>query len=139
MASSTNNTLYSSTPIRAVAQLTTANPNRDGTGVLVLLTSAGGSIGERVDWIHFAALGTTTAGMIRLFQKTATGVYTLLLEIPVPAVTASGTDPAWSYDYFPAQPTMSAPSPLTLIPTDALYVSTEKGEPFAVTAFGGTL
>jgi hypothetical protein len=50
--------------------------------------------GDRVDDITFKALVSTTAGMVRLFLHDGTSSR-LLREIPVQAVTASGTVSTW--------------------------------------------
>lgn len=85
---------YAATPRAAAAQVSTANTNRDGTGTIVTVLTAG-SNGSRVDDITVTATGTTTAGMVRLFVND--GVNTRLwLEIPVSAITPSGTVQAFT-------------------------------------------
>lgn len=82
---------YASVPVAAVAVLSTANTNRDGTGTLVTILS-GGTSGTRVDDIRISATGTTTAGMIRFYLSLDGGTTSrLLFEVPVSAVTPSGT------------------------------------------------
>jgi hypothetical protein len=49
------------------ASLTTANPNRDGTGTLVPLAPGAAAPGSRIDKIRIQAAGTTTVGVIRYF------------------------------------------------------------------------
>jgi hypothetical protein len=91
MASTGN---YASTPRTGVVVIDTANTARDGTGTLgtVLLAPASGS---RIDGLDIQAVGTTTAGMVRLFVHNGTTAF-LLTEIPVIAVTPGAAIPAWS-------------------------------------------
>jgi len=85
---------YASTVKTAVAQISTANTARDGTGTLVTLFTAGAS-GSRVDDLTISATGTTTAGMLRLFVHDGTSAF-LLRELPVSAVTPSATVAAFT-------------------------------------------
>lgn len=71
----------------------TANTNRDGTGTLSTILTAGAS-GTRVERIKWKATGTTTAGMIRLYAYDGSNAR-LIEEIPVTAITPSGTVEAW--------------------------------------------
>lgn len=80
---------YAATPRSAVAQVSTANTNRDGTGTIATVLTAG-SNGSRVDDIWIVAAGTTTAGVIRLFVNDGTNTR-LWREIIVPAITPSTT------------------------------------------------
>lgn len=91
MASNAN---YAATPKTAVAQLSAANTNRDGTGTIVTVLTAG-TAGSRVDDIVITATGTTTAGMIRLFLHDGTNAR-LFREVPVTAITPSGTVQAFT-------------------------------------------
>lgn len=90
MASNGN---YAATPLANGARISTANTARDGTGTLGTVLQAGAT-GARVDSINIAATGTTTAGMVRLFVNNGTTTF-LLTEIPVSAITPSGTVPAF--------------------------------------------
>lgn len=85
---------YASTPRAAVGQVSTANTNRDGTGTIVTVFTAGAS-GSRIDDIVVTATGTTTAGMVRLFVHDGTNAR-LWQEVPVTAVTPSGTVAAFT-------------------------------------------
>lgn len=80
---------YAATPKTAVAQVTTANTARDGTGTLATVFTAGAS-GSRIDDIAIIATGTTTAGMIRLFLHDGTNSR-LWREVAVSAITPSAT------------------------------------------------
>lgn len=91
MASNAN---YAATPKSAVAQISAANTNRDGTGTIVTVLSAGTS-GSRIDDIVITATGTTTAGMVRLFLHDGTNAR-LFREVPVTAITPSGTVQAFT-------------------------------------------
>lgn len=85
------NANYASVPRAAAAVLSAANTNRDGTGTIVTILS-GGASGTRVDDIRIAATGTTTAGMIRFYLSLDGGTTSrLLFEVPVTAITPSGT------------------------------------------------
>lgn len=85
---------YASTPRAAVGQVSVANTNRDGTGTLATIFTAGAS-GSRVDDIKIQATGTTTAGVVRLFIHDGTNAR-LFSEILVTAVTPSTTVDAFS-------------------------------------------
>jgi hypothetical protein len=91
MASNAN---YAATPKSALAQLSAANTLRDGTGTIATVLTAGAS-GTRIDDIVITATGTTTAGMVRLFLHDGTNAR-LWREVPVSAVTPSGTVPAFT-------------------------------------------
>lgn len=85
------NANYASIPRAAVAVLSAANTNRDGTGTLVTVL-AGGTAGTRVDDIRISATGTTTAGMVRFYLSLDGGATNrLLFEVPVTAVTPSAS------------------------------------------------
>ncbi len=86
---------YAATPRAAAGQVSTANTNRDGTGTIATIFTAGAS-GSRVDDILVTATGTTTAGMVRLFLQDGTTAR-LWQEIPVTPVTPSGTVPAFTF------------------------------------------
>ena len=85
---------YASTPRAAVGQVSVANTNRDGTGTLATILTAG-SNGTRIDDIKIQATGTTTAGAVRLFLHDGTNAR-LYDEILVPAITPSTTVEAFS-------------------------------------------
>src|SRR5262249_27101643 len=52
------------TPRTWLGQVSAANTNRDGTGTLVDIVSAG-ALGSRLDQIEVVAIATTTAGVVR--------------------------------------------------------------------------
>lgn len=80
---------YAATPRSALAQVSASNTNRDGTGTIVTVFTAGSS-GSRIDDITITATGTTTAGVVRLFINDGTNTR-LWQEILVAAVTPSTT------------------------------------------------
>lgn len=84
---------YAATPHAAGVAISTANTNRDGTGTIGTIFTAGAS-GSRIDTVVIQATGTTTAGMVRLYLHNGTTAF-LIGEVPVLAVTPSGTVPAW--------------------------------------------
>ena len=119
------NPQYANTPKSSTVIISTANTNRDGTtGTYGTLFPAGAS-GARIDKVRVQALGTTTAGMVRFFVGTS-----LIYELPVMAVTASGTSPV-----FGAYVTFE--NGLALGASVTLKVSTNNAESFAVTVING--
>jgi len=124
---------YASTPKCGVGQVSVANTNRDGTGTIVTVFSAGAS-GSRIDAIDLKAVGTTTAGMIRLFIHDGANAR-LLTEVPVIAITPSGTLPSWEAQL--NTNTMTQVLPLILPTGYSLRASTHNAETFNVIAIGG--
>lgn len=81
---------FAVTPIIGMAQVSTANTNRDGTtGTYVTLVTAGAS-GTRIAEIVTQGSVTTTAGMVRLFLTDGTTTR-MFDEISIGAATVSGT------------------------------------------------
>lgn len=73
-----------------MGQISTANTNRDGTGTIASIFTAGAS-GSKILAIEVKATVTTTAGMIRLFLNDGVNIR-LWYEISVSAITlSSGT------------------------------------------------
>lgn len=124
---------YASTPKCGVGQVSVANTNRDGTGTIVTVFSAGAS-GSRIDAINIKATGTTTAGMIRLFIHDGADAR-LLTEVPVTAITPSGTLPSWEAQL--NTNTMTQVLPLVLPTGYSLRAATNNAETFNVIALGG--
>lgn len=112
-----------------MVQVSTANPNRNGTGTLGTLVT-GGANGTRIDRIVMKATVTTTAGMIRIFLFDGTDTR-MIREVTVEAITPSATVAAWEEDLV---------TPDLYLPTSSwqIKVSTEKAEAINVFAFGGT-
>lgn len=115
-----------------VANIATANTNRDGTGTIgsVLVADADGT---RIDHIDIEATGTTTAGVVRLFITLDSGPTSRLWrEILVGAITPSATVAAFfqSID-------CSLPGNALVLPTGySLRASTHNAEGFCIHAFG---
>lgn len=124
---------YAATPNLGIAAISTANTNRDGTGTIGTVLTAGAS-GSRIDAVMVKATGTTTAGMIRLFVHNGTTAF-LLNEIPVLANTPSSTAPAWEVQMNAS--TMSQLFPIILPTGFSLRASTNNAETFNVLAVGG--
>lgn len=124
---------YASTPKCGIGQVSVANTNRDGTGTLATVLSAGAS-GSRIDAINLKAVGTTTAGMIRLFVHDGANAR-LLTEVPVTSITPSGTLPSWEAQL--NTNTMSQVLPLILPTGYSLRAATNNAETFNVIALGG--
>ena len=124
---------YASTPKCGVGQVSVANTNRDGTGTIVTVFSAGAN-GSRIDAIDLKAVGTTTAGMIRLFIHDGANAR-LLTEVPVIAITPSGTLPSWETQL--NTNTMTQVLPLVLPTGYSLRAATNNAETFNVIALGG--
>lgn len=81
--------------ITGMATVSVANSNRDGTGTLATVYTAGSStylLGVRI-----VAQGTTTDGMVRIFLDNGLGAIMLVKEIVVAAVTPSATVPTYSF------------------------------------------
>lgn len=120
---------FSATPRATVNQVSVANTNRDGTGTIVSCFTAGAS-GSRIESVEVIATGTTTAGTVRLFINDGTNTR-LLREIPIAAVTPSGTIPAFGViltfgDYVPL-----------LLPNGfSLRAATNNAETFNITVYG---
>jgi len=85
---------YASTPVVAMAQISTANTGRDGSGTIADVLT-GSENGTRVDDITVVATGNTTAGVVRLYICDGTNTR-LWREILVTAVTVSTSVAVWS-------------------------------------------
>lgn len=112
----------------AVAQISAANTNRDGTGTIVTVLTAG-SQGTLIELIRVIATGTTTAGMVRLYIHDGANAR-LYDELAVTAITPSGTVAAFEIELVPSKP-------LVLPSGYSLRASTHNAETFNVFATGG--
>lgn len=128
-----NTPQYASTPKCGIGQISTANTNRDGTGTIGTIFTAGAA-GSRIDSISLKAVATTTAGMIRLFIHDGTNAR-LLTELPVLALTPSATTPSWEAQL--NTNTMTQVLPIILPSGYSLRASTNNAETFNVIAEGG--
>lgn len=124
---------YVATPKIGLGQVSTANTNRDGTGTIATVFSAGSS-GSRIDAINIKAVSTTTAGMIRLFINDGTNTR-LITEVPVQAITPSATVPAWEVNL--NTNSFSQVLPIIIPNGYSLTASTHNAETFNVNASGG--
>jgi hypothetical protein len=64
--------VFTKSPVIGQAEVSAANPNRDGTGTIVSVVD-GLTEGVRIDQIEVKAEATTTAGMVRLFLSFDSG------------------------------------------------------------------
>lgn len=119
-----------------MAQVSTANSFRDGTGALVTVATGGASLGSRIEEVRVKAVGSVTAGAIRLYISDGT-VTRLIDELIISSsVTPSGSTQTYS-NVFRNDIRVDLPY-LLLPPTWTLRASTEKAEVFNIFAFGGT-
>lgn len=105
-----------------LAQITTANPDLNGSGAMESILTAADS-GTIVTSISITATRTTTPGMIRLFLEDTTPQKYLFQEIMVPAVTQTGVSNAYH---------SVINLPLVLQTGYSLYASTEFSEIFSI-------
>lgn len=120
---------FVTTPNVGIGAIATANANRDGTGTIGTIWSAG-SNGGRIDYVFIKATVTTTAGTVRLYVYEGS-TYTLIAEVLVSAITASATVAAWTGVWTP-------PGGYLVLETgQSLRASTEKAENFNLVAVGG--
>lgn len=86
---------FTAQPIIDIAQVSTANTNRDGSGTIVTVasgpsTSAAAGVGKRINRVTVTATVTTSAGVIRFYLSTDNGTTNYLIcERLVPAITPS--------------------------------------------------
>jgi hypothetical protein len=124
------NPIFTLAPVIAIAQITTANTNLDGTGDVVDIIT-GGQNGTRISKITIKALVTTTAGMVRLFIHDGTSIH-LWKEISITAVTKSATVSAFSIET-----TFLGELAIVLPYNYIIKASTEKSETFNIIIEGG--
>jgi hypothetical protein len=115
--------------IVGMEQVSTANVNRDGTGTMATIVTSDDPDGILISLVRFQAIVTTTAGMIRLFLHDGSDTR-LLVELPVAAVTVSGSVEGDSGEWVPSKD-------LVLPENWELRASTENAEAINVFAFGG--
>jgi hypothetical protein len=95
---------FTAQPIIDVAQVSTANTNRDGSGTLVTVatgpsTAAAAGVGKRINRVIVQATGTTTAGVIRFYISLDSGTTNrLVVEKIIPALTPSTALAAFRID-----------------------------------------
>lgn len=112
----------------AVGQVTAANTNRDGTGTIATIMTAGAE-GSSVELIRVIATGTTTAGMVRIYVHDGSNAR-LYYEFPITANVPSGTVEAYQKEFVPSKP--------MVLPTGySLRASTHNAETFNIHVHGG--
>jgi len=114
-------------PVIALAQVSTANTNRDGTGTAPDVIT-GSTNGTRIDRITITATGTTTAGVVRLYLYDGTNTR-LWREVLVTAITPSASVAVFS--------AILSGLGLVLPNTYKIKASTHNAETFNITAEGG--
>jgi hypothetical protein len=125
--------LFSLTPHIGMVVISTANTGRDGTGTLGSVLT-GATNGTRVDRIVIEATGTTTAGMVRLFIFDGASTTQLWQEIPVSALTPSGTVQSFRFVIISPDPQ----TPLLVLPSGyILKAGTNNAESFSVIGQAG--
>lgn len=123
--------VFAATPLCAVAQVTTANTNRNGTGTIVTVVTAGAS-GSKIERVRVCATGTTTAGVVRLFINNGSSSF-LMQEILVSAIT-----PSTVVEVFSADVDFSQSDGVLLLQSGySLTASTNNTETFNIFAFYG--
>jgi hypothetical protein len=122
--------IFIATPKHPTVRISTANTARDGTGTLGTLFTAG-SNGAFFRGFRWQAEVTTTAGTLRLFiQEVGAGNNEMLYETAVTALTASGTVPANSGEWYPT-------GGITISATSIVKVATNNAEAFSCWLEGG--
>lgn len=114
--------------VLAVGQVSTANANRDGTGTIATILTAGIQ-GTQVDLVRVVATGATTLGVVRLYIHDGAN-YRLYEEILVSAITPGVTVAVFEAEFVPTQP--------LVLPTGySLRASTNNAETFNVIVHAG--
>jgi hypothetical protein len=130
-------------PVIDIAQVTTANANRDGTGTTVLVCSgptfaAGTGVGKRITRGIIQGVTANTAGVIRFFLSNDGGSNkSLYVEKAVPAYTFSGTSPGIRTDV-PELVGLVLPG-VSGANASQLYASTQTSHTFNIIIESGTL
>ena len=120
--------VFTLTPIVAIAQISTANTNRDGSGTIGTVYTPGAN-GGRLEYVRVQATGTTTVGVVRLYIHDGTNAR-LWKELLVTAITPLTTVEAFSIEYIPTEA-------LVLPSGYSLRASTHNAETFNVFAHAG--
>jgi hypothetical protein len=120
---------FANAPRVSGVTISTANTNRDGTGTLGTVITAGTN-GTRIDRIRAQAIVTTTAGRVRLFLYDGSNYYALE-EMPIAAATVSAT-----VSGAVAEITFGDLRPLTLPSGWSIAAGTNNANDFVVTAYG---
>lgn len=121
-----NSVQFAATPGIALAQVSAANTNRDGTGTVVTVL-AGSATGRRINKITTKGIATSTAGMVRLYLYDGTNTR-LYREVLVTAITASASVAAFANEilYYDSD------APILPSATWELRASTHNAETFNI-------
>lgn len=123
---------YVATPKNGVAQVSTANTNRDGTGTLATVYTAGTN-GSRIDALQIQAAATTTAGMVRFFISNDGGTTKRLVgEVAITAITPSATVAAFNTTIGNGITGSFLSKGLVMQASAILYASTHNAETFNI-------
>lgn len=126
---------FAATPKIGSVVVSTAETSRTApTNAGTVLTA--GSNGTRLNRIQVLATATTTAGTVRLFLHDGTS-FRLLAEVPVTAITPSGTVQVFSATL--SEATNIDFLPIVLPNGWSLRAATHNAESFVVTAHGADL
>lgn len=125
--------IFVQAPRVAIGSLSTANTNRDGSGTIATIFTAG-AVGSLIDHIDLNAIGTVTAGVIRLYIYDGSTAH-LWKEVLVTAITPSTTVAVWSASIDCAQPFNG----LLLQSGYSIRASTHNAENFRIHVIGGDL
>jgi hypothetical protein len=120
---------FANVPRVSGVTISTANTNRDGTGTLGTVITAGTN-GTRIDRIRAQAIVTTTAGRVRLFLYDGSAYYALE-ELAIAAATVSATVSGANTEV-----TFGDVRPLTLPSGWSIAAGTNNAESITVTAYG---
>lgn len=123
------NPIFPKSPDIGQVTISTANANRDGTGTIGTVYTAGAD-GAYIETVVVKATGNTTAGIVRLYIYDGVSVYTLIYEMAVDAITPSGTVLSYFREYYIGKRLEAGYS---------LRASTVNAESFVITAFAGSL
>ncbi len=125
--------IFVQTPRHVCVAISTANTNRDGSGTIGTIFTAG-SNGSLVDHIDIVATGTTTVGVVRLYIHNGSAAF-LWREFLVSAHPPSTSVMTWTriVDCTPPENGLYLPSGWSL------RASTHNAETFNVHVIGGDL
>lgn len=121
---------YASTPRIGMAQVSTANTNRNGTGTIADVLT-GVAAGTRIERVVVEGTGTTTAGMVRLYLYDGTNTR-LYREVSVTAITPSASVQVFRSEFALTDCVLPSAS-------WKLQASTHNAETFNLFAFGADL
>lgn len=120
---------FANVPRTSAVVISTANTNRDGTGTVGTVLTAGAS-GTRIDRVRAQATVTTTAGMVRLFLYDGANSFALQ-ELTIAATTVGANTAAATNEV-----TFGDTRPLLLPAGWSIRASTHNAESITVTAYG---